>query len=163
MFGQAPEQIFFAPAPSTLATQTSSPRQNAIFRSAAVASVISVRPKKIESAAVPVRMELGRLWKALCLHTKKTMCFSARILVTISTPRYVQSELVPKIQDQDRSENGNDYAAEMKSAASARRIEQMGYRSANNRADNPEHNLSTGSIDAYATALSQRSPQGNRQ
>jgi len=52
----------------------------------------------------------------------------------------MQFELVPKIQDQDRSENGGDYAAGMKSTASARRIKKMRYRSAYDRADNPEHN-----------------------
>jgi len=52
----------------------------------------------------------------------------------------MQFELVPKIQDQDRSENGGDYTAGMKSAASAWRIKKMRYRSAYDRADNPEHN-----------------------
>ena len=47
---------------------------------------------------------------------------------------------MPKIQDQDRSENGGDYPAGMKSVASAWRIKKMRYRSAYNRADNPQRN-----------------------
>jgi hypothetical protein len=71
---------------------------------------------------------------------KEDVAFERAHLGRNLTARYMQSELVPKKKDQDSSKNGNDYAAGMKSAASARRIKQMRYRSAYNRTDNPEHN-----------------------
>ena len=51
----------------------------------------------------------------------------------------MQVELVPKKKSQDRSKYGNDYAAGMKSVSGAWRIKQMGYGTADNRADNAQH------------------------
>ena len=55
------------------------------------------------------------------------------------TARQTQVELVPEIKDEDRSKYGNDYAAGVKSASGAWRIKQMGYGTADNRADNAQH------------------------
>src|SRR5438034_6813816 len=59
--------------------------------------------------------------------------------IVFLSARQLQPELVPKIKNQNRSKDGDDYPPGMKSAARAWRVEQMRYGPADDRADNPEH------------------------
>jgi len=51
----------------------------------------------------------------------------------------LQSELVPNVQNENRSNDGYNYSSEMKFAPCAGRIKQVGHGTANDRADNTEH------------------------
>ena len=57
----------------------------------------------------------------------------------ILTAWYVQPEFVPKIKDQNRSEDRYDQTAGVKPPAGAWRIKEMRYRPTNDRPDNAKH------------------------